>query len=263
MPGIEERDSVQWRFHQRADAKRFGSRLANPFVLEKEMRLLGLLGRLDGARVLEVGCGEGSNELVLRQGNPHMSYVGTDFAKEKVAFAQGLGSGGRYVQGDALRLPFRPGSFDVVFLRDVLHHLDAHRAEVLREAMAAARPGGLLVVIEGNVRKIVNRVFSILVRAERGMRNSTPEKFQRLCRRHGATDFAFVEPFFFVRAVNYFLGWPRSATGRALLRPAYGFVAMIERVLAPLCPRENTSYMVAFFHIPGPAAGDSQVEGAL
>jgi SAM-dependent methyltransferase len=250
MAKVAERDSLQWEFHQRADVRRCISRLSNPFVLEKEQRLLGQLGDLGGHSVLEIGCGEGSNEIILRHHNPGVRYTGLDFARDKVAFAKGLSREGAYVQGDALHLPFRPCSFDLVFLRDVLHHLDAHREQLLAEALAMVRPGGLLVVFEGNGTKMINRLFSLLIRAERGMRNSTPESFTRMCRSLGATRFAFVEPFFFVRAMNYFLGWPRAGVPRMLAASTYMAAMLLERVLAPLCSEQGTSYMIAFFDKP-------------
>lgn len=243
--------ALQKDFHQDADKKRFYSRLANPYIKHKEAALFGRLGNLDGKLVLEVGCGEGNNELYLRELNPGIRYVGVDFSHRKAAFARSLDTQGDYVQGDALDLPVSPGCADLVFIRDVLHHLDGHRREVVLEALSAVRPGGRLVVVEGNVKKLTNMIFCLLVPAERGMKNSTPEKFSAMCRDLGATRIEFIEPFFLIRAINYFLGWPKPGVGRFLARLVYGAARGLENLFAPLAGKRNTAYMMAFFEDVG------------
>jgi SAM-dependent methyltransferase len=57
-------------------------------------------------------------------------------------FDRGLGI--PRVCGSATRLPFRAGSFDVVFCQAALHHLDA-MAPVVREAARVLRPGGVFL----------------------------------------------------------------------------------------------------------------------
>jgi SAM-dependent methyltransferase len=68
------------------------------------------------SRVLDVGCGRGGTLHVLGQFFHPARMVGLDIAAAAIVFASGAheGSGARFLQGDAERLPFAEASFDVV-----------------------------------------------------------------------------------------------------------------------------------------------------
>lgn len=55
-----------------------------------------------------------------------------------------------FVVASAHNLPFRPGTFDFVFLKDVLHHILKNRTKVIREAYTTVKKMGTLRVIEAN-----------------------------------------------------------------------------------------------------------------
>jgi SAM-dependent methyltransferase len=56
-----------------------------------------------------------------------------------------MGSGVRLLRSQAERLPFDTGSFDIVLCTEVLEHT-FDPAEVIRELMRVAKPGGRVVV---------------------------------------------------------------------------------------------------------------------
>lgn len=109
-----------------------------------------------GERVLDVGCGAGRHSIeALRRG---ACAVALDLDRHEVARALGAGpaaegllgaplAGGapRPVCGDALRLPFAAGSFDVVVASEVLEHVPDDRG-ALAELVRVLRPGGRLAV---------------------------------------------------------------------------------------------------------------------
>ena len=107
-------------------------------------RLEGALGRsVAGARVLDVGCGTGGFEAVARRSG--VDAWGVDSSAEAAAIAHLRAPVGRVLCAAAEVLPFRSGSFDVVYCFSTLEHVaDARRA--VHEMMRVLRPGGRLYV---------------------------------------------------------------------------------------------------------------------
>jgi SAM-dependent methyltransferase len=116
---------------------------------DRRARLFIELGGITrGARVLELGCGTG--EFTRRVAPEGARLVALDLSADLLAKARArVLSGARFLRGDAQRLPFRAGAFDVVYGCSILHHLDVETA--LGEARRVLRPGGQLVVSEPNL----------------------------------------------------------------------------------------------------------------
>lgn len=93
--------------------------------------------------VLEVGCGTGHFARWL--GEEGSVAVGLDLSTAMLAEARRL-NGVPLVQGDAYRLPFADGSFDLVALITTLEFL-RHPGKALMEAFRLARWGLLLGVL--------------------------------------------------------------------------------------------------------------------
>jgi 2-polyprenyl-6-hydroxyphenyl methylase/3-demethylubiquinone-9 3-methyltransferase len=93
-------------------------------------------------RVLDVGCGAGflSNDLALRG----RAVTGIDIAADALAVAHAHDATGRvrYVEGDALALPFEDGSFEAVCAMDFLEHVESPE-RAIAEASRVLVPGGL------------------------------------------------------------------------------------------------------------------------
>lgn len=102
-----------------------------------------------GLRVLEIGCGLGSDSRsIARRG---ACLVSLDLSLNNVLLTRtgmrllGLeGLGG--VCADAERLPFKDNSFDVVYSFGVLHHTPRTR-QAIEEAYRVLKPGGRCVVM--------------------------------------------------------------------------------------------------------------------
>ncbi|MBI3635632.1 MAG: class I SAM-dependent methyltransferase [Candidatus Rokubacteria bacterium] len=103
-------------------------------VLERE----GLWGR--GLRAVDVGSGTGRMVEFLAGG---MRITATDFEMEALRFAAKRGTAS-LVQADALRLPFRDASIELLSAFDIIEHLDDDRA-ALAEFRRVLRPGGYCV----------------------------------------------------------------------------------------------------------------------
>ncbi len=108
-------------------------------------RRLGL--ELAGSeRVLDLGCGDGSDADWFAQRAP--STTGIDLS-EHPRWATLARPGLRFQCADAQALPFPAGAFDLVFMKDVLHHAQ-DPGQVLDEAGRVCAAGGRIYIVEGN-----------------------------------------------------------------------------------------------------------------
>ncbi len=80
------------------------------------------------SRVMDAGCGGGMSAQVWLDGGwrgaGRAEWVGVDISEAVDVARDRLGSapGTNFVQADVLQLPFREGSFDIIFSEGVLHH---------------------------------------------------------------------------------------------------------------------------------------------
>lgn len=132
-----------------------------------------------GLRVLEIGCGCGSEAELFAHAGAH--YTAVDLTNAAVSITrrrfQLLGLEGRFVQGDAENLPFPSGSFNLVYSHGVLHHTpDTPRT--IREIYRVLSPGGRAVIMlyyrdsfnyHLNLR-IIRRLRAHLLRLELGIK---------------------------------------------------------------------------------------------
>ncbi len=122
-----------------------------------------VLPRIQGKRVLEVGCGTGTLLVTLLQRGYRASGVDASpamlgQARRKLAKA---GFEGRVIQAQAQRLPFPDDSFDTVvstFPTDYILKL-----ETLQEIQRVLYPGGRLVVVDTAILKPFNRRSRFLI----------------------------------------------------------------------------------------------------
>jgi ubiquinone/menaquinone biosynthesis C-methylase UbiE len=101
-----------------------------------------------GKRLLEVGCGMGTDLLQFARGGALCT--GVDLTPRSVEISSlhfGLyDMRADFVLGDGERLPFADESFDVVYCNRVLHHTP-DTAPAVREVHRVLRPGGLARVM--------------------------------------------------------------------------------------------------------------------
>ncbi|MGE5177396.1 MAG: class I SAM-dependent methyltransferase [Hyphomicrobiales bacterium] len=104
-------------------------------------------GPVAGRRVLEVGAGSGRDVIALAAEGAVA--VVLDYSAASLEVARGVaareGRKALLVRADALRLPFRDGTFDVVFHQGLLEHF-RDPMPLLRENVRALAEGGTLLV---------------------------------------------------------------------------------------------------------------------
>ncbi len=97
-----------------------------------------------GARVLDLGCGEGRDSVFFAaQG---FEVVGVDVSlaglRKAERLARGRGVKARWLHGDMARLPL-PGRFDLVYSCGTIHYVPKRaRARLFRRLKALTLPGG-------------------------------------------------------------------------------------------------------------------------
>lgn len=129
----------------------------------RQLVIVRLLEKLAPRRVLEVGCGNGVNAMLLAGRFPGIDFAGVDLTRSGLAAARGLQHEGmlpkamqeyaplpladpgafrrvRFLQGDAARLPLADRSFDLVFTVLALEQMEQVREHALAEiARVSAR----------------------------------------------------------------------------------------------------------------------------
>lgn len=96
-------------------------------------------------RVLDLGCGTGILATRVRRTFAGIEVVGCDFSRGMLQRAVGRGPAVRWVQGDALHLPFADSIFDAAYCTEAFHWFPDPDA-ALRELHRVLCPGGPLLV---------------------------------------------------------------------------------------------------------------------
>lgn len=116
--------------------------------------VLDLAGIGPGDRVLDIGCGTGTQAIAAwRRIQPQGSVVGVDISGKMLAAARRkarrIGLDIPFQKADAVRLPFDAGRFDVVTITTVMHMIpERERDLALKEASRVLRPGGRLLLVD-------------------------------------------------------------------------------------------------------------------
>jgi SAM-dependent methyltransferase len=144
LRGLYEKDPEQYAYF--TSNKKFYSvvRSSNEFFFD------WLRAHATGKRVLDFGCGNGLNSIDVARLAKHVT--GIDISPDSVrvatenAAAAGLADKVTFTVMDGENLTFPPGSFDVVSVAGVLHHMDLEAA--LGQIRKVLAPGGEAIFLE-------------------------------------------------------------------------------------------------------------------
>src|SRR5215813_8000218 len=110
-------------------------------------RVMGF-DKFRGARLLEIGCGMGTDLLQFARGGARC--IGIDLTPRSVEITRHrfrlYGADGNFMISDGEHLPFSSESFDVVYSNGVLHHTP-DTAGAIREVHRVLRSGGVAKVM--------------------------------------------------------------------------------------------------------------------
>jgi SAM-dependent methyltransferase len=231
---------VQSLYFEEAEEKKYRHQTRHPYFAETERGLLEGVRVGPNVRLLEVGCGEGGNLFLLNSSRAQL--FGVDLFPRKLVFAQRELPNCKFVCGGAEQLPFGDATFDVVFCRDVLHHLfDPEPA--LKEMARVCRPGGQMVIIEPNGKNPLLCLQAWLIKAERETRRNSPESVERLLRRVVGVEpkLKVLQPFPLFRMVlHYRFGIPRLGHWKFV----QSFFDFLNRLSARIVPHHRWAFLV-------------------
>jgi SAM-dependent methyltransferase len=153
---VVSRTAEAYAAQAEAFLRRWGRRANRcPALLREVLLLAG-----PRAALLDLGCGAGQDARFLLARRHHAvghvvgHVIGLDRARPLLAYARRRSSRLPLVQGDMRDLPFRPGSFDVIWAAASLIHLTKPAVRrLLRTLRAQVSVGGLLAATVAHGRR--------------------------------------------------------------------------------------------------------------
>jgi 2-polyprenyl-3-methyl-5-hydroxy-6-metoxy-1,4-benzoquinol methylase len=117
----------------------------------KEFRFR-LMGELRGKRVLDVGCGDGSNAMLMARFGARVT--GIDISPKSIelchrrAELDRVGSNTQFICSPLETAQLLEGAYDIIWGDGVLHHLIPELDGVMRKLVSCAKPGALFLFSE-------------------------------------------------------------------------------------------------------------------
>lgn len=151
-----------------------------------------VMASANGGRALEFGCGPG-DALWLQDG--YAFDLSEAALTQAQAQASRRGLAVRFCQADAEHLPYRDASFDLIYGRAILHHMDT--ATAAREIHRLLKPGGKAIFSEALGLNPLVALFRVLTPRIR----SADEHPLRI------RDFRVYRRYFDLKLRTYCAGW--------------------------------------------------------
>ncbi len=124
-------------------------------------QVLKILGKLKGDRLLDIGCGDGTFTVLLKEALEAKEAVGIEIASEAVAAIEKKGVKAYQLDVDEDSLPFADAYFDVIYCGEVIEHL-FNPDHLLEEIHRVLKLRGTCVITTPNLAGWPNR-FALLL----------------------------------------------------------------------------------------------------
>lgn len=154
-----------------------------------------------GGRLLDVGCGPGTNAALLHGWN----YLGVDLNPKYIETAHQRYPEKRFAVADATQLNVE-GTFDVVLINSLMHHLDdAGCLNLLLSLHALLADSGFIVIQEPLVPETGKRIQNFLMDQDRGDHFRRLDHWRELFARGGLA--VTEEEFYKMKLAGIVVGW--------------------------------------------------------
>ena len=141
---------------------------------------------IDGATVLDVGCGTGSLSCHIAPRVGHLT--GVDISKQSIETARERIPQAEFMPYDGKRLPFPDNTFDLVFASCVMHHVPpAEWESLLSEMRRVACQGKFVSIIEHNPWNPLTRLAVSQCEFDADAVLLTRARVKRLCKQQSMT----------------------------------------------------------------------------
>lgn len=127
---------------------KIGSKLLDGYfaAVEELLKQSGKKNSKKALRAIELGCGEGYSTVRLHKMlSKSTKLYASEYVKKLVPKAQKLNPKVKVIQESVYELTHKDNTFDIVFLLEVLEHLD-YPDKALEEIRRVLRPGGVLIL---------------------------------------------------------------------------------------------------------------------
>ena len=109
--------------------------------------------------ILDLGCGTGSSTLMLKQAFPQANVIGLDLSPYMLTVAEYKGKQAglaiTWQQGLAETTNFAEGEFDLISIAFLFHETPIKISQaILQECMRLLKPGGQIIIIDGNQQRL-------------------------------------------------------------------------------------------------------------
>ena len=146
------------------------------FAASEIEQLIDSLGIRAGDRVLDAGCGAGlATAWLARRAQPAGLAVGFDLSSPHAKIARDAAPRATILQADLRYPPVSSTAFDLVWVMNTIHHLEAVE-EGLATLSALLRPGGRLAVAQGHF--LPEMFFAWDARLERAVTDACHEYYR-------------------------------------------------------------------------------------
>ena len=122
--------------------------MLSPAVLEYRERIFKktMMGLSGSFRVLNLGCAQGHDNKDFAENSVHV--VGMDILPFE-QWRELTSPKSSFIVGSGCLLPFKDGTFDIIFTKDVLHHIGEHEV-ALGEILRVLKTNRTAYVLESN-----------------------------------------------------------------------------------------------------------------
>lgn len=168
--------------------------LAVKRLLEKNQKTRG--------RVLDVGCGPGSNAPVFADG---FDYLGVDFNPQYIESALKLFPKMSFLVGDATKLNLDGKKFDLILINSLMHHLDNEECnKLMTDLKPLLAEKGIIIVQEPLIPPINKPFMTLMMNQDRGDYFRHLEDWQKI---FSSANFQINDEDFYLMKLFGLTGW--------------------------------------------------------